>query len=57
MSGHLLAADVVLAHGFEADGHRVELMRRCQSALPSHKAPRLIRVVPAIAVRESGKKV
>jgi acyl-coenzyme A synthetase/AMP-(fatty) acid ligase len=56
MSGHLLAADVVLAHGFEADGHRIELMRRCQSSLPSHKAPRLIRVVPAIAVRESGKK-
>jgi len=56
MSGHLLAADVVLAHGYAPDVHRVELMRLCQSMLPSHKAPRLIRVVPEIPVSASGKK-
>ena len=56
MSGQLLAADVVLAHGYEPDVHRVELMRLCQATLPSHKAPRLIRVVPEIQIRDSGKK-
>ena len=56
MSGQLLAADVVLAPGYEPDVHRVELMRLCQSTLPSHKAPRRIRVVPEIPMRDSGKK-
>ena len=56
MSGQLLTADVVLAPGYEPDVHRVELMRLCQSTLPSHKAPRLIRVVPEIPMRDSGKK-
>ena len=48
VSGQLLAADVVLAHGYEPDRHRVELMRLCQATLASHKAPRLIRIVPEI---------
>ena len=56
MGGRLLAADVVLAHGYVPDAHRVELMRVCQSALPSHKAPRVIRVVPEIPRHDSGKK-
>ena len=56
VSGQLLAADVVLARGYEPDGHRVELMRLCQSKLASHKAPRLIRIVPEIKVHASGKK-
>ncbi len=56
MGGRLLAADVVLAHGYVPDAHRVELMRVCQSALPSHKAPRVIRVVPEIPMHDSGKK-
>jgi acyl-coenzyme A synthetase/AMP-(fatty) acid ligase len=56
VSGQLLAADVVLAHGYEPDVHRIQLMRLCQSTLPSHKAPRLIRVVPEIPIHESGKK-
>jgi acyl-CoA synthetase (AMP-forming)/AMP-acid ligase II len=56
MSGQVLAADVVLAHGYDPRVHRVELLRLCQSGLPSYKAPRLIRIVPEIAVRDSGKK-
>jgi acyl-coenzyme A synthetase/AMP-(fatty) acid ligase len=56
VSGQLLAADVVLAPGYEPDVYRVELMRLCQSTLPSYKAPRLIRVVPEIPIHDSGKK-
>lgn len=56
ISGQALAADVVLAQGFEPERHRLELMRRCQATLPAHKAPRLIRVVPEIPVAVSGKK-
>jgi acyl-coenzyme A synthetase/AMP-(fatty) acid ligase len=57
ISGTILAADVVLERQYDdPESQRRELLRLCQAMLPAHKAPRLIRVVGAIAPLDSGKK-
>ena len=56
ISGVALVADVVLEAGEEPEARRRHLLRLCQAELPAYKAPRIIRVVDAIATLSSGKK-
>ena len=61
--GAVVTAEVVLADG-AADGGQAseellcrEIQEACRAALPAHKVPALIRVVPSLAVSASGKLV
>jgi acyl-coenzyme A synthetase/AMP-(fatty) acid ligase len=64
ITGAVVAADVVLA---EPSGERPErpppemlkreLLDTCKRALPAHKVPAIIRIVPALQMSESGKLV
>jgi acyl-coenzyme A synthetase/AMP-(fatty) acid ligase len=61
--GAVVTAEVVLAEG-AAGGAQAgdealcrEIQEACRAALPAHKVPALIRVVPALAVSASGKLV
>lgn len=56
ISGNLIGAEVVLATGTDAESARPDILRRCREALPGYQVPRSLKIVDAIAVRESGKK-
>jgi acyl-coenzyme A synthetase/AMP-(fatty) acid ligase len=62
ITGAIVAAEVVLASGADAavDSGRVEstkaeILDACRIALPAHKVPASIRIVPSLAVSPSGK--
>lgn len=60
ITGALVVADVVLTSDpVDADVTALqdEILRRCRDALPRHKVPATINVVPALAVAASGKLV
>jgi acyl-coenzyme A synthetase/AMP-(fatty) acid ligase len=56
ISGFLVAADVVLASGIDAQTARRDILAACREGLPGYQVPRVFRVVDAIEVRASGKK-
>jgi acyl-CoA synthetase (AMP-forming)/AMP-acid ligase II len=55
ISGSLVAADVVLYSDADVDGSRREILMLCRDALPSHKVPAVIRIVPALDFGPTGK--
>ena len=64
ITGAVVTADVVLAEEGGSRGARPpaaaltrELTERCRSALPAHKVPAMIRIVPSLEVSASGKLV
>ncbi len=59
ITGALVVADVVLK-GTPDTGCsevRIDILRHCREALPSHKVPAMINFVPALAVADSGKMI
>lgn len=56
ISGFLVAADVVLSHGVDAQTARRDILAACREKLPGYQVPRVFKVVDAIEVRASGKK-
>jgi acyl-coenzyme A synthetase/AMP-(fatty) acid ligase len=64
ITGAIVAADVVLAEPSAEHPQRPphealkrELLDTCKRALPAHKVPAIIRIVPALQMSESGKLV
>ena len=64
ITGAMVTADVVLAEESTTPGPRPataeltrELTESCRSALPPHKVPAMIRIVPSLEVSPSGKLV
>jgi acyl-CoA synthetase (AMP-forming)/AMP-acid ligase II len=55
ITGALVAADVVLNGNLDASATRAEILQICREALPAHKIPATIRVVPALDVAPAGK--
>ncbi|PYN13356.1 MAG: long-chain fatty acid--CoA ligase, partial [Candidatus Rokuibacteriota bacterium] len=60
--GALVVADVVLTTGADAANGRVagleqEILQHCRDALPPHKVPAAIAIVPALDVAATGKLV
>ncbi|MDF0676362.1 MAG: fatty acid--CoA ligase family protein [Nitrospira sp.] len=56
LSGQALVAEIVVSVDQDPDLVRREAMATCRRDLPRHQVPAMIRVVPAIAIAESGKK-
>lgn len=56
ISGQLVAADVVLDPAVDAAATRSAILAACRENLAQYQVPRALKVVDAIAVRESGKK-
>jgi acyl-coenzyme A synthetase/AMP-(fatty) acid ligase len=56
IAGQLVAADVVLDPGVDAAAARSAILAACRENLAQYQVPRALKVVDAIAVRESGKK-
>jgi len=56
LSGAVLKADVVPMPGFEPEALRQKIARVCHSALPAHKIPRIIHMVPHVTTSFAGKK-
>ncbi len=56
ISGFIVAADVVLKPGVDPGQARDRIQAECYNRLPRAHVPRLLRVVDAIRVLESGKK-
>jgi acyl-coenzyme A synthetase/AMP-(fatty) acid ligase len=59
ITGALVVADVVLKSAPEAGCSevRIDILRHCREALPSHKVPAMINFVPALAVADTGKLI
>lgn len=59
ITGALVVADVVLKSAPEAacGEVRIDILRHCREALPSHKVPATINFVPALAVADTGKLI
>jgi acyl-coenzyme A synthetase/AMP-(fatty) acid ligase len=59
ITGALVVADVVLKSEPEAGCSelRIDILRLCREALPTHKVPALINFVPALAVADTGKLI
>jgi acyl-coenzyme A synthetase/AMP-(fatty) acid ligase len=59
ITGALVVADVVLKSApVAACGEvRIDILRHCREALPSHKVPATINFVPALAVADTGKLI
>jgi len=59
ITGALVVADVVLKSGPEAPRSevRIDIMRLCREALPSHKVPAMINFVAGLAVADTGKLI
>jgi hypothetical protein len=59
ITGALVVADVVLKSAPEAacSEVRIDILRHCREALPSHKVPATINFVPALAVADTGKLI
>jgi acyl-coenzyme A synthetase/AMP-(fatty) acid ligase len=56
ISGFVVAADIVLAPGVDSGPARERIQSECYKRLPRTHVPRLLRIVDAIPVLESGKK-
>jgi acyl-CoA synthetase (AMP-forming)/AMP-acid ligase II len=56
VSGFIVAADIVLRPGCEPGQARDRIQAECYNRLPRTHVPRLLRIVDAIRVLESGKK-
>jgi acyl-coenzyme A synthetase/AMP-(fatty) acid ligase len=56
IAGQLVAAEVVLEDGADPAATRSALMTACREGLAQYQAPRMLKIVDAIIVRESGKK-
>ena len=56
VTGFLVAADVVLADGEDANEARGRILAACRETLAGYQVPRILKFVDAIDVRESGKK-
>jgi acyl-coenzyme A synthetase/AMP-(fatty) acid ligase len=59
ITGALVVADVVLksAPKTGCSEVRIDILRHCREALPSHKVPATINFVPALAVADTGKLI
>jgi acyl-coenzyme A synthetase/AMP-(fatty) acid ligase len=59
ITGALVVADVVLKSAPETSCSevRIDILRHCREALPSHKVPATINFVPALAVADTGKLI
>jgi acyl-CoA synthetase (AMP-forming)/AMP-acid ligase II len=57
ITGSLVTADVVLEGAADAAASTREILRICRDALPPHKIPAVIRIVPALDVSLAGKLV
>jgi acyl-coenzyme A synthetase/AMP-(fatty) acid ligase len=64
ITGAVVVADVVLADDLQAasDAHGIErvtgdLLEACRRALPAHKVPAMLRIVPALELTAAGKLV
>jgi acyl-coenzyme A synthetase/AMP-(fatty) acid ligase len=58
ITGALVVADVVLKIAPDAACDvRLDILRLCREALPSHKVPTTINFVPALAVADTGKLI
>ena len=59
ITGALVVADVVLKSTPETGCSevRIDILRHCREALPSHKVPAMINFVPALAVADTGKLI
>jgi acyl-coenzyme A synthetase/AMP-(fatty) acid ligase len=64
ITGAIVVAEVVLADDLQAanDAHGIEhvksdLLEACRRALPAHKVPAMLRIVPALALNAAGKLV
>lgn len=59
ITGALVVADVVLKSATETGCSqvRIDILRHCREALPSHKVPATINFVPALAVADTGKLI
>jgi acyl-coenzyme A synthetase/AMP-(fatty) acid ligase len=59
ITGALVVAEVVLKSAPEAGCSevRIDILRHCREALPSHKVPAMINFVPALAVADTGKLI
>jgi acyl-coenzyme A synthetase/AMP-(fatty) acid ligase len=55
ITGELVAADVVVAAGLDA-AHMIEKVKSAARSLPAYAAPRIVRIVPELAVTAGGKK-
>jgi acyl-CoA synthetase (AMP-forming)/AMP-acid ligase II len=56
ISGQLVGADLVLDPAVDAAATRSAVLAACREHLAQYQVPRVVKVVDAIAVRESGKK-
>jgi acyl-coenzyme A synthetase/AMP-(fatty) acid ligase len=56
ITGFIVAADIVLAPGVEPEQARRRIQAACNDRLPRTHVPRVLRIVQAIPVLESGKK-
>lgn len=57
VTGHLVAADVVLAPGVSAETMNAELRQAASRTLQAHEVPRIVRVVPEMVINEAIKIV
>lgn len=64
ITGAIVSAEVVLATGDDGaldpvvvESTKAEILQACRHALPAHKVPASIRVIPSLAVTPSGKLV
>jgi acyl-coenzyme A synthetase/AMP-(fatty) acid ligase len=56
LTGFVVAADVVLASDADRDSARQRILAECYQKLPRTHVPRVLRIVDAIPVLDSGKK-
>ncbi len=56
ISGALVAADVVLTSGSDPEQAKKAILAACRERLASYQVPRVLKIVDAIRVGESGKK-
>ncbi len=57
VTGHLVAADVVLAPGVSEETLGAELRRAASRTLQPHEVPRIVRVVPEMMINDASKIV
>jgi acyl-coenzyme A synthetase/AMP-(fatty) acid ligase len=57
VTGHLVAADVVLAPGVSEETLGAELRRAASGTLQPHEVPRIVRVVPKMMINDASKIV
>jgi acyl-coenzyme A synthetase/AMP-(fatty) acid ligase len=55
LAGQLVACDVVVAAGFDADDVQRSVADRCRRELASHQRPRIVRAVERIELTAAGK--